>query len=86
MKIIHRINWLSPFNSSISTGQAIPSKDGVGDERFTPLSEQKLENMDLRHPHDRVGDERHNTLFEERWRVKQGQGQAKAEYQGGKGI
>ena len=38
----------------------------VDDQRLTPLSEQKQGNMKLRRPHDRVGDERHNTLFEER--------------------
>ena len=42
----------------------------VGNERFASLSEQKEADMemglDLRHPHDNVGQERHNTLFEQR--------------------
>ena len=52
--------------SYISTGQAIPSKDGVGDESFTPVSKKRQVGIDIRHPHDRVDDERYNTLFEER--------------------
>ena len=64
----------------------IQSKDGVGDGSFTHVSEKRQASIDIRHPHKRVDDERDNTLFEERWRVKQGQGQAKAEYQGGKDI
>ena len=54
------------IKKSISTGQAIPSKDGVGDERHNTLFEKKQAGIDLSHPHDRVGDERHNTLFEQR--------------------
>ena len=38
----------------------------VDDQRLPALSEQKQVGIDLRHRHDRVGDERHNTLFEER--------------------
>ena len=56
----------SKIKKSIFTGQAIPSKDGVGDESFTPVSKKRQAGIDIRHPHDRVGDERHNTLFEER--------------------
>ena len=42
----------------------------VDDERFTSLSEQKEADMemglDLRHPHDNVGQERPTTLFEQK--------------------
>ena len=42
----------------------------VGDERFASLSEQKEADMemglDLRHPHDNVGQERPTTLFEQK--------------------
>ena len=42
----------------------------VGDERFASLSEQKEADMemglDLRHPHDNMGQERPITLFEQK--------------------
>ena len=42
----------------------------VGDERFASLPEQKEADMemglDLRHPHDNVGQERPTTLFEQK--------------------
>ena len=42
----------------------------IGDERFASLSEQKEADMemglDLRHPHDNMGQERSTTLFEQR--------------------
>ena len=42
----------------------------VGDERFASLSEQKEADMemglDLRHPHDNMGQERPTTLFEQK--------------------
>ena len=58
----------------------------LDDQRLNPLCEKRQAGMDLSHPHDRVGDERHNTLFEERSRVKQGHGQVKGGDEECKGI
>ena len=58
----------------------------LDDERFASLSEQKEADMDLRHHTNNVGQERHNTLYEQRWGVEQEQGHIKTSDQGSKGI
>ena len=53
---------------SIRVGEVVLHR--LGDERFASLSEQKEADMemglDLRHPHDNVGQERPTTLFEQK--------------------
>ena len=53
---------------SIRVGEVVLHR--LGDERFASLSEQKEADMemglDLRHPHDNMGQERPTTLFEQK--------------------